>query len=168
MENRKLCECGCGEPTKIATQTSKQYGHVKGQPVRFLRGHSARVQVRGARGGLGKKGRPARAKRSLEERFWEKVDKRGPDECWEWTGGRFGPGYGALSRDRESGPAPAHRLSYEFAYGPIHDGLHVLHRCDNPPCVNPAHLWAGTHDDNMADRHAKGRSRGPGNPIRSS
>jgi hypothetical protein len=52
----------------------------------------------------------------------------------------------------------AHRLAWEYAYGPIPDGLQVLHRCDNPPCINPEHLWLGTNVDNMADRQRKGRT----------
>lgn len=92
-------------------------------------------------------------------RFWAKVDRRGPDDCWPWTGSRKPMGYGhfvMLKKDYN-----AHRLSYELANGPIPAGQHVLHRCDNPPCVNPAHLFLGTHTDNMHDMDAKGRkSRG--------
>lgn len=75
--------------------------------------------------------------------------------CWIWTGGKFGNGYGAVSLDGRH--MPAHRASYMVNVGPIPEGLWVLHRCDNPPCINPAHLWVGTHSDNAKDCYAKGR-----------
>lgn len=95
----------------------------------------------------------------LAERFWPKVDKRGPDECWVWNGRRNQRGYGKLRLDdrRYRG---AHRISWFLAHGEWPD-LFVCHSCDNPPCVNPAHLWLGTNDDNIADRLAKGRPPGP-------
>lgn len=85
------------------------------------------------------------------------VDRRGPDECWEWSKARTSEGYGKV------GPyGLAHRTAYEQAYGPIPDGMCVMHVCDNPPCVNPAHLRLGTHQENMADRDAKGRCKNVG------
>jgi hypothetical protein len=103
-------------------------------------------------------------RRTVWDRFWAKIDRRAADECWPWTGARSRQGYGKL---RVGTLTPdAHRLSYEFFYGPIPVGLHVLHTCDNPPCVNPAHLWLGTVADNMQDRNKKGRGRGEPNAPR--
>lgn len=102
----------------------------------------------------------------VAERFAAKVDRSGgPEACWPWTGTTCGStGYGKLYVARGS-IVGAHRVSYEIHCGPIPDGLFVLHRCDNRRCVNPAHLFLGTHIDNMADMVAKGRStRGPTRP----
>jgi hypothetical protein len=89
----------------------------------------------------------------LPARFWEKVAKT--DGCWYWLGARISKGYGTF----RSGPRieKAHRYSWQLHFGPIPAGLHVLHHCDVPACVRPAHLWLGTNSDNMADRCQKGR-----------
>lgn len=93
------------------------------------------------------------------ERFWSKVKKT--ETCWVWTAGTFKyrNGYGQFRVRRGDPPAYAHRFAWELVNGPIPQGLHVLHRCDNPPCVNPAHLFLGTQIDNYRDMVSKGRSR---------
>lgn len=97
------------------------------------------------------------------ERFWNFVNKDGPEakhapgDCWEWTGNVGGSGYGRFWVN--DGSVPAHRYSYEVHKGSVPEGMFTLHRCDNPVCVNPDHLFVGTALDNMRDMAAKGRSR---------
>lgn len=91
-------------------------------------------------------------------RFWKYVDRRSCNECWLWTGGTDGRGYGSLSGGSGSSPVKAHRLSYELANGPIPVGLVVRHGCDNPLCVNPAHLEVGTQKENIHDMVVRGRA----------
>ena len=96
----------------------------------------------------------------LAECFWEKVQK--DESCWLWTGGTNACGYGTIGVKGRC--QLAHRVSWELHNGPVPDGMCVLHNCpggDNPACVNPAHLWLGTHHENMLDRGAKGRDGGP-------
>lgn len=125
------CHCGCGRQTTIAPRTDRTKGWVGGQPLRYIRGHS------GGTGGL--KNLPA------EERFWARVAKRGPDECWLWTTGDEG-GYSHLVVDGQQ--VPAHRFAYELLVGPIPDGLHIDHLCRTPRCVNPAHMEPVTPAEN--------------------
>lgn len=94
---------------------------------------------------------------SLEERFWPKVDKSG--DCWLWLGSTWHYGYGCIYVAKPRKAANAHRVSYEMANGPIPKGLFVLHRCDNPRCVRPSHLFLGTQMDNVRDMVNKGRER---------
>lgn len=87
-------------------------------------------------------------------RFNSNVEKS--DGCWVWHGRLNDKGYGQMF----SGEG-AHRISWTLFCGTIPDGIHVLHKCDNPPCVNPEHLFLGTHSDNMADKASKGRAYHP-------
>lgn len=90
------------------------------------------------------------------ERFWSKVDKSG--DCWLWTGNTTKAGYGVCYPDGKSTPRRlAHRAAWEEANGQIPDGLSICHRCDNPPCVRPDHLFSGTQADNIRDMMSKGR-----------
>lgn len=132
------CACGCGQPTPIATKTYTKYGIRKGEPWRYIQGHSSRIAPVG-------------------ERMARFISVQG--ECHLWTGHTAGNGYGSIRT--EDGPRYAHRVAWELANGPIPDGLYVLHRCDTPRCVNPAHLFLGTAKDNSDDCWRKGRGVTP-------
>ncbi len=96
--------------------------------------------------------------RPIADRFWKFVDKKSNDDCWNWTGGKMGNGYGSLRVSNKQGShVYAHRLSWELHNGPIPKGMQVLHHCDNPSCVNPNHLFIGTASDNMRDMDSKNR-----------
>src|SRR5689334_1517297 len=88
--------------------------------------------------------------------LWKYVAIAGPEDCWPWTRAVVGFGYGHFKVAGRS--VQTNRLAYELKNGPIPDGLCVLHRCDNPPCCNPAHLFLGTRKENNQDRHRKGRN----------
>lgn len=99
-----------------------------------------------------------KAQLPLEVRFWKFVEKAGPDDCWLWTGAKAPGGYGKIGAGTGRSVVRAHRVSWEIANGrTIPDGMLVMHRCDNPPCVNPAHLSLGDHSANAVDMVAKGR-----------
>ena len=92
---------------------------------------------------------------SLEDRFWQKVEKN--EGCWIWTGSKSKLGYGYFQINNKT--KYAHRVSKELRHGSIAEGLVVCHKCDNPSCVNPDHLFIGTMKDNMLDKMKKGRGR---------
>lgn len=79
--------------------------------------------------------------------------------CWQWTGAVLHDGYGMFRNENQKNQK-AHRWSYEHYNGPIGPGMSVCHRCDNPSCVNPSHLWLGTHLENEQDKDKKNRRRG--------
>lgn len=106
------------------------------------------------------------ARKSIQERFWSKVEKT--DDCWNWKGCINGSGYGEFAIKRRM--KKAHRIAWILTHGPIPrgDGYHgvcVCHRCDNPICVRPDHLFLGTHLDNMRDKVAKNRQGDGGGPT---
>lgn len=139
-----FCHCGCGQRTTIADRNHANRGAIKGVPRRFVTGHYARTY---------------HSPIPFDERFWSKVDRSGgPDACWLWTKGTFNTGYGSVGTGPNSHIARgAHCVAWELAYGPIPDGLCILHRCDNRACCNPAHLFLGTRADNTSDMLAKER-----------
>jgi len=99
-------------------------------------------------------------RKTVEERFWPKVDKRRKDECWPWKAHKNPRGYGAfhLWVDGKWTVRYASRVSWMIHFGDIPDGMSVLHKCDNPECTNPDHLFLGTQADNARDMANKGRA----------
>lgn len=89
------------------------------------------------------------------KRFWKKVETGGVDECWAWNSSLDSCGYGTFWLNAN---VKAHRVAYELTFGEIPEGQHVLHKCDNPRCCNPNHLFLGTHEENMKDMARKGRA----------
>lgn len=100
---------------------------------------------------------PEHRQSERSQTFWQNVHKDG-DGCWYWMAGKNNKGYGLFYPGVGTMRRLSHRISYEFAYGEIPANRHVLHRCDTPACVNPSHLWLGSHADNMRDKENKGRA----------
>jgi|ERR1035437_282116 hypothetical protein len=98
---------------------------------------------------------------SVEQRFWYKVQKPIGEGCWIWTACKNTDGYGKMDNKL------AHRISWIIHNGPIPEGMNVCHHCDNPPCVNPTHLFLGTYKDNtqdMVEKSRGGKSKGIDRP----
>lgn len=137
------CQCGCGQKTKIATQSDSKRGYIRGEPVRFIHSHSSRIRL----------WQPA------IDRFWSKVEiSEDKDACWIWKAGLSNKGYGSFNFQKKM--TSAHRVAYQLTHGEIPEGLCVLHNCpggDNPACCNPNHLFLGTQLDNIRDMVQKGR-----------
>ena len=147
-----LCMCGCGQPTLISKQTDDSSNRVKGQAMRFIKGHGSF--------------------KPLFERFWSKVNKNGPvlsdtkvlalypeianTNCWLWTGRLNEDGYGSVSIEGAS--HGAHRVAWYLEAGEWTEG-ETCHKCDNPACVRFSHLFDGTHLENIHDCSVKGRKR---------
>jgi predicted XRE-type DNA-binding protein len=94
--------------------------------------------------------------RPIELRLWEKINKLSINECWPWMGSLTDKGYGRLTNNRRI--SLAHRLVFESVKGKIPSDIFVCHKCDNPRCCSPRHLFLGTAADNNSDRHTKGRN----------
>jgi len=102
---------------------------------------------------------------SLKSRFWSKVNKKGPDECWEWTGSKYINGYGSFNIGNNT-IRGAHRIAYTLVKGPIPDNMYICHTCDNKLCCNPNHLYCGTPGDNNMDTVYRNKSFRSGIPSK--
>lgn len=138
----------------------------KERPILF-NAEMARAVLDGRKTGRGRiypqKGETPLSNTIIARRLANGLDSANEGECWVWARAKNNHGYGTLTVGGRR--AYAHRLAFELSGGRLARGVHVCHRCDNPACINPDHLYAGTRSDNMKDMVAKGRHGGPP-PIR--
>lgn len=146
-----LCRCSCGGTAVVRGRLLRKG---KTRSCGCLRLDALELANEKAHGTVLQGARSRKRWGPHAPRFWGRVDKSG--DCWLWTGGTSSGGYGAATWPNGQ-QTTAHRVSWEITYGPIPDGMQVLHRCDNPACVRPDHLFLGTQQDNMDDMIAKGR-----------
>jgi hypothetical protein len=134
------CQCGCERSTQKAKNTDYRAGVIRGEYLRFFTGHQRRLPIR--------------------DRFWRYVRKDSKNKCWIWLGCPNENGYGSISGwlDGRRYIVGAHRMSWMIHHGTIPEGKWVLHKCDNPPCVNPKHLFLGDSRLNIDDMMIKGRN----------
>lgn len=144
------CECGCGERTNLAASSNARRGHIKGQPLRFVANHAARVLYPAAnRVPKPRKSREYPERTPVADRLNQKLVRRG--DCWEWTGKLNPSGYGQVIIHPARGVRETwltHRLAYTLEHGPIPDGLTVDHLCRNRVCANPSHMELVTQREN--------------------
>lgn len=155
--NDLVCEtCGLNFP----------FYQMKGRPIPRFCSHKCRGHT-GFRPGA-----PLLISEMTKEQKFERLIKSfekhviRQDGCWGWKGSTAKGGYGVMSCRKGIGPDRAHRASWIIHRGNIPEGMHVCHRCDNPTCTNPDHLWIGTHKQNNNDKIAKGRANYKNPPVK--